>query len=152
MSTRYEVPIISKKAVTPDVTELTLDISKTEFRFKAGQYATITLPNTTDQPITSQFHDFSIVSSPNNYKELKVAFRNSASFFKTTLLTMPLNESVILEGPSGNFILPEATEKPIVCIAGGIGITPFMSMLSAMIELKQPYQVTLFYSNRDTVS
>ena len=152
MSERYEVPVISKTVIAPGVTEVTFDISKTNFRFTAGQYATITLPNATDQPTTSQFHDFSIASSPNDHEKLKIAFRNSPSFFKTTLLNLPLGESVILEGPSGNFTLPEETDKPIVCIAGGIGITPFMSMLTAMSEMRQPYQTTLFYSNHDTVS
>lgn len=152
MSERYEVPIISKAVIAPGVTEVTFDISKTNFRFTAGQYATITLPNTTDQPTTNQFHDFSIASSPNDHAKLKIAFRNSASFFKTTLLNIPLGDSVILEGPSGSFTLPNETDKPIICIAGGIGVTPFMSMFAAMNELKQPYQATLFYSNRDMVS
>ncbi|HEX6462608.1 MAG TPA: PAS domain-containing protein [Candidatus Saccharimonadales bacterium] len=152
MSKRYEVPLISKSVVAPSITEITLDISGTDFRFKAGQYATITLPNTTDQPTTSQFHDFSIVSSPNNHEQLKVAFRNSESFFKQTILDLPLGANVILEGPSGNFVLPEKPDKPLVFIAGGIGITPFISMLSFINEAKQPYQVTLFYSNRDAVS
>lgn len=152
MSERYEVPVMSKAAIAPGVTEVVFDISKTNFRFTAGQYATITLPDATDQPTTSQFHDFSIASSPNDHEKLKIAFRNSASFFKTTLLNLPLGGTVILEGPSGNFTLPEETDRPIVCIAGGIGVTPFMSMLSAMNEMKQDYKVTLFYSNRDTVS
>lgn len=148
----YEVPIMSKAVIAPGVTEVTLDISKTNFRFTAGQYATITLPDTTDQPTTSQFHDFSIASSPNNHNELKIAFRNSASFFKTTFLGLPLGALVILEGPFGNFTLPDETDKPIVCIAGGIGVTPFMSMFAFITEMKQPYHITLFYSNRDTVS
>ncbi len=152
MSARYEVPVVSKSAIAPGVTEVTLDISKTDFRFKAGQYATITLPATTDQPTTSQFHDFSIASSPNDHEKLKVAFRNSDSFFKKTLLSLPLGAPVILEGPSGNFILPETADKPTVFIAGGIGITPFMSMLTDINETKKPYQVTLFYSNRDASS
>jgi len=152
MSARYEVPVISKAVIAPGITEVTFDISRTNFRFTAGQYATITLPNATNQPTTSQFHDFSITSSPNDHDKLKIAFRNSPSFFKTTLLNLPLGETVILEGPSGNFTLPDETDKPIVCIAGGIGITPFMSMFAAMNEMKLPYQITLFYSNRDAVS
>ena len=152
MSGHYEVPIIAKKAIAPGATEITLDISKTDFRFTAGQYATITLPHATDQPTTSQFHDFSIVSSPNDHMLLKIAFRNSVSFFKNTLLASPLGSSVILEGPSGNFTLPNETDKPIIFIAGGIGITPFLSMLTAISETKQPYRIILFYSNRDVIS
>lgn len=100
MSARYEVPFVSKSAIAPGVTEVALDISKTDFHFKAGQYATITLSATTDQPTTSQFHDFSIVSSPNDHIKLKIAFRNSDSFFKKTLLSLPLGAPIILEGPS----------------------------------------------------
>jgi PAS domain S-box-containing protein len=152
MSGHYEVPIIAKRAVAPGATEVTFDISKTDFRFKAGQYATITLPGTADQPATNQFHDFSIVSSPSDHERLKIAFRNSASFFKNTLLSLPIGGLVFLEGPSGNFMLPEETSTPIIFIAGGIGITPFMSMLTAIGETKQPYKVTLFYSNKDAIS
>lgn len=152
MGKRFEVPVIAKSAIAPGVTEITLDISKTDFRFKAGQYATITLPQTSKQPTTSQFHDFSIASSPNDHQKLKIAFRNSDSFFKNTLLGLGLGAPVILEGPSGTFALPDTPDKPIVFVAGGIGITPFLSMLTYVDEARQPYNITVFYSNRDAAS
>ena len=149
---RYEVPVMSKKALAPGVTEISLDISRTDFRFKAGQYATITLPLTTNQPMASQFHDFSITSSPHDHAQLKVAFHNSASFFKTTLLNLPLGAPVILEGPSGAFMLTDRIERPVIAIAGGIGVTPFLSMLADISETNKKYDITLFYANRDSMS
>ncbi|HXH26419.1 MAG TPA: FAD-dependent oxidoreductase [Candidatus Acidoferrum sp.] len=152
MKPSYNVPIVRRKLVAFETTEIAFDISKTMFRFTAGQYATITLPNTSDQPVTSQFHDFSIASSPNDHQQLRIAIRNSTSFFKTTLLGYPLHTTVVLEGPSGVFTLPTATDIPLIFIAGGIGITPFMSMLQYISETHQNYRVTLFYANRNGAS
>ena len=56
------------------------------------------------------------------------------------------------EPPKGEFSLPEDTSRPLVFVAGGIGITVFRSMLLYIDEERLPYRVTLIYSNRDRAS
>jgi ferredoxin-NADP reductase len=57
-----------------------------------------------------------------------------------------------VEPPKGKFVLPEETSRPLVFVAGGIGITVFRSMLLYIREKRLPYRVTLIYSNRDPES
>jgi anaerobic selenocysteine-containing dehydrogenase/ferredoxin-NADP reductase len=51
--------------------------------------------------------------------------------------------------PSGKYVLPEASQQPIVLMAGGIGITPFISLLESLPD-GCPMEISLFYSNRNS--
>src|SRR5690606_6130603 len=53
-----------------------------------------------------------------------------------------------MEGPFGNFILHEKVDRPAIFLVGGIGITPFMSMIKDALQRKTNHQMYLFYSNR----
>jgi len=70
------------------------------------------------------------------------------SAFKRTLAELPLQTPVNFRGPLGSFPLPQDAATPIVLIAGGIGVTPFRSMIKNVTEEKFPHKVTLIYSNR----
>ncbi len=61
---------------------------------------------------------------------------------------MPEGSELQIAGPLGNFIKQEDQDRPSVFLAGGIGITPFLSMLRDAHHLGQLNQTTLFYSNR----
>ncbi len=98
-----------------------------DFSFTAGQYVSLTIPSLADLPGTEGFHDFSISSSPKETGIIKITFRKSQSIFKQTLVGQSAGSELVLEGPSGIFTLPK--DQPIIAVAGGIGITPFMSML-----------------------
>src|SRR5260221_7207357 len=70
---------------------------------------------------------FSIVSAPHE-NELMVATRMRDTAFKRVLKAMPADGRVGLRGPAGMFTLDGADGRPAVFLAGGIGITPFVSM------------------------
>jgi ferredoxin-NADP reductase len=74
------------------------------------------------------------------------------SAFKRSLAELPLGAEVEVEQPKGTFVLPEESSRPLVFVAGGIGITPFRSMLRYIEDEHLPYQVTLIYSSRDRES
>lgn len=119
------------------------------FSFKAGQYCFVTLKKLKYQDERGSRRQFSIVNSPNDKGIITITTRLSDSGFKKTLKELPLGEKVELGPIAGVFTLPDDTFKPLVFIAGGIGITPFMSMLSYLKEAGNPYNITLVYSNRD---
>jgi ferredoxin-NADP reductase len=71
------------------------------------------------------------------------------SAFKRTLAELSTGTEVDVEPPRGTFALPDDSSRPLVFIAGGIGITVFRIMLRSISEDRLPYRVTLIYSNRD---
>jgi ferredoxin-NADP reductase len=69
------------------------------------------------------------------------------SAFKRALRALPDGASLKLTGPIGQFTLTGAA-RPAVFIAGGIGITPFISMLRQAARDRVPRSLVLLYSNR----
>lgn len=142
--------LMSIKTIAADTTEVTFDTSKDPIHFTAGQYITVTAPGLERLGIKEQTHDFSIVSSPNDHARLAISFRVSQSRFKQTLLSLPLGTEVTLEGPSGIFTLPEDSAMPLIFIAGGVGIDPFMSIIRFVTESNLDFKITLYYFNKST--
>jgi ferredoxin-NADP reductase len=81
-----------------------------------------------------------------------VATRLTGSAFKRTLLDTGAGLEVEADGPFGSFVLHKNTAKPAVFFAGGIGITPFRSIIKDATERRLPHRITLFYSNRSARS
>lgn len=122
---------------------------KEPFGFKPGQYCFITLSELKYPDERGLKRHFSIVNSPNEKGIITFTTRITESGFKKTLQDLPVGEEVNLGPIAGAFVLPEDTQRPLVFIAGGIGITPFMSILKYISEEKLPYKITLIYSNRN---
>jgi ferredoxin-NADP reductase len=117
------------------------------FQFKPGQYADLTLINPAETDSEGNVRTFSIASAPYE-DELLFATRMRDSAFKRVLGSVPLGTEVKLEGPMGSFTLHKNQAKTAVFLAGGIGITPFLSILRQAAKEKLPHLLYLFYSNR----
>jgi ferredoxin-NADP reductase len=120
-----------------------------KFVFKAGQYIDLTLSGSQPQfgPSNGLTHTFTIASSPSN-AELVVTTRMRDSAFKQAMSALPIGSRVRIEGPMGSFTLHNNTARPAVFLAGGIGIAPFLSVLSYATEEKLRHSIVLFYANR----
>jgi ferredoxin-NADP reductase len=90
---------------------------------------------------------FSIASAPHE-ETLMVSTRMRDTAFKRVLKSMPLGSAVKVEGPSGSLTLHNDVKRTAVFLAGGIGITPFRSIVFRAAKEKLPHRVFLFYSNR----
>lgn len=145
----------SKEEVAKGTLKVMFEV-KEPFSFKAGQYCFITLPKLNYPDERGPKRHFSIVNSPNEKGIITFTTRITESGFKKTLNELPEGTEVQLGPIAGVFILPGFpglnTFKPLVFIAGGIGITPFISILRYVSEEKLPYKITLVYSNRDQAS
>lgn len=117
------------------------------FEFRAGQAIDLTLLNPPETDAEGNTRAFSIVSAPFD-PELMIATRMRDTAFKRVLRSIPLGTQVKIEGPSGSFTLHKNSAKPAVFLAGGIGITPFFSMIRQADHDRLPHQLYLFYSNR----
>ncbi len=115
------------------------------FAFKAGQAISLELIDPPKESGQSS-RTLSLVSAPFE-RELVVATRMRDSAFKRALKALPDDASARIDGPFGDLTLA-GTERPSAFIAGGIGITPFMSMLRQAAQDRSPRRVFLAYSNR----
>lgn len=113
------------------------------FAYKPGQAIEVGLA---DRPAAG-CHAFSIVSAPSE-DELVFATRIRASAFKEALMAAPIGAPLSLEGPFGSLTLHHNRSRRAVFIAGGIGITPFISMLRHASAERLPGEFLLLYSNR----
>lgn len=144
--TSYEVRLEGRE----DVAEGTMAFhfeKPSGFSFKPGQAIDVILiaPPTTDAQ--SARHTFSIVSA--SYQgELVVATRMRDSAFKRALKSLSIGVPAKLEGPFGSLTLHSDRARPAVFIAGGIGVTPFMSMLQQAAKDQLAQRLLLLYSNR----
>ena len=118
-----------------------------DFVFKAGQHIDLTLSPSQPRSSNRLTHTFSIASSPFD-EELLVTSRMRNTVFKQALSILPIGSGARIEGPMGSFSLHNNTSRPAVFLAGGIGIAPFLSMLSFATVEKLRHPIILFYANR----
>jgi ferredoxin-NADP reductase len=144
--------IKDKQEVAKGTLLVTFDLLGEEVDFRPGQYFFVTLPDAGHQDDKGLRRHITVVTSPNEKGILGLATRMRDSAFKRTLGELPVGTEVDVEPPKGKFALPEETDRPLVFVAGGIGITVFRSMLRYIHEERLPYRVTLIYSNRDRES
>lgn len=137
------------KNIATKTIEVSFKLQNTNFSFNAGQYVQLRLKKLFFDDPKGSSRIFSIVSSPNDNSRLTVAFRYSGSGFKRSLCKLPIGSVVEIAGPYGFLTLPKSLNRPLVFVAGGIGIAPFISILRFLKEKKHKYPITLLYSNRD---
>ena len=117
------------------------------FGFKPGQAIDLVLPGPPEAEAQGLRHTFSLVSAPFQ-NESVIATRMRDSAYKRALGSLPVGAPVQLEGPFGSLTLHNDRTRAAVFIAGGIGITPFMSILRQAAEDQLPQCLSLLYSNR----
>lgn len=150
VSPRYvlRLALQAKERLAPRIYEFSFAADR-PITFIPGQYMQWTLPKV---PFDSRGNrrTFSISSAPGQ-SELRVAIKTAqpGSMFKQTMLGLHPGDYIVVRQLAGDFVLPADTTKPVVCIAGGIGVTPYVSMVRAMIGNKQHRDIVLFYLMSD---
>jgi len=117
------------------------------FKFNAGQFADVTLADPPETDAEGNTRTFSIASPPFE-NELVFTTRMRDTAFKRSLKKVALATDVKIVAPMGSFTLHKNSVKPAVFLAGGIGITPFISIVRQADHDRLPHKLYLFYSNR----
>jgi ferredoxin-NADP reductase len=141
--------IKEKREVAKGTLLVIFDLRGENFDYQPGQYFWVEL---LDPPYTDEKgarRHISAVTSPTERGVIGLCTRIRDSAFKRSLVELPVGAAVDVEQPKGKFVLPEDASRPLVFVAGGIGITAFRSMLRYIQDERLPHRVTLIYSNRD---
>ena len=116
--------------------------------YAPGQYMEWTL-GLDDPDSRGNRRYFTLASSPTESElRLGVKFYPHSSAFKESLLAMDEDSEIVAAQLAGDFTLPSNPNQKCVFIAGGIGITPFRSMIKYLLDTNQRRPITLFYANR----
>lgn len=144
--TEYKIALIKREEVAAGTMAFYFEKPK-GFEFQAGQHAVFTLLNPLETDDEGNRRVFCFASAP--YEgHLMIAMRMRDTAFKRTLKTLPRETEIQMEGPYGSFVLREDLERPAVFLAGGIGVTPFRSMLFQVAHDNEARSMYFFYSNR----
>jgi predicted ferric reductase len=114
--------------------------SEKELSFNAGQFFFLRLEG---KGLYAR-HPFSVSNAPNK-KELHFTIKKAGKFTEE-MFSLKKGDEIKIEGPFGNFIL--GNENDVVFIAGGVGITPFMSMINENKNNKSPRKILLLYGSK----
>jgi len=118
--------------------------------FTAGQYAEWTLkhPNPDQRGIKRWF----TVSSSPTEKHLSLTTRfnpNKSSSFKKALFKLQPGDEILVSDPMGDFVLPKLIQTPLIFVAGGIGATPFRSILTWLAGTQEARPIKFLWGVRN---
>lgn len=113
----------------------------------AGQFIQLKIPHDNpDDRGTKRW--FTLSSSPTDAPLVSVTtkFAKRSSTFKQALKHLKPGEKLHMDSPMGDFVLPKDSSIPLVFVAGGIGITPFHSIIKWLYDTKQERDITFLYA------
>ena len=142
----YPSRLLSRTEVAKDTLAFQFQRPR-NFLFRPGQFIDLALRRVPGDGLLGFTHTLSIASSC-FASDILVATRMRESLFKRALSALPPGTEVSIRGPMGSLVLHNDISRPAVLLAGGIGITPFLSMVSSAAIDKSHPPVFLFYANR----
>ena len=158
-SSQSELELLEKKVEGTDV--MSFKFSKQDNQveedktpllpdYTAGQFAFFDIGGVNNDP-RGPIRHFTISSSPTeNFIMFTTKMRDSP--YKKRLSILEDGTKVNVRGPEGQFVLHEDYSKPAVFLSGGIGVTPFRSMIKYATDKQLPLKIVMFDSNRDPYS
>lgn len=141
----FQLAVSEIKKLSSDIYGFSFTPSE-KLAFVPGQYLEWTVPHDKSD-LRGNRRYFTIASSPTEDKlQLGVKISENSSSYKTALLKIDKGTKVLAGSLSGDFMLPENIAEKLVFIAGGIGITPFRSMIKYLVDSKQKRDIILMYA------
>jgi ferredoxin-NADP reductase len=143
---RLMLSLMKKTNIAQDTYDFDFRVEGTP-KFKPGQYMEWTLKHE-KQDARGMRRYFTIASSPTE-KEIKIGvkFYPKPSSYKKTLESLKPGDLIVASQLAGDFTLPKDTSKKLVFLAGGIGVTPFRSMVKYLLDTGEKRDIAMFYAN-----
>lgn len=143
-----KLKLLEKKQEAPDVVSFLFEPAES-LTWRAGQYLHYVLHH---RPTDDRGSDRWFTNSAAPFeKQVRITTRiapEKGSTFKAKLQSLEINKDIEVTGVFGSFIVDDLSQE-YVFIAGGIGITPFRSMIVQLEHEQKKLNATLLYANRD---
>jgi ferredoxin-NADP reductase len=152
LRTAVRLTLVSRAEPTPTVEELTFRVHD-RLAFLPGQYLELEVPHRHPDARGTR-REFSIASAPEDLPLLKVAFKDGTgtkplSSYKKALAQVGPGDDLAITGVWGDFLLPKRDAAPILMVAAGIGVTPFVSQLRHLTAAGLERDIVLVYVASD---
>jgi ferredoxin-NADP reductase len=150
--TAVRLTLVSRAEPTPTVQELTFRVHD-RLAFLPGQYLELEVPHRHPDARGTR-REFSIASAPADLPLLKVAFKEgksakALSSYKQALAQVKPGDALAITGVWGDFLLPKRDAAPVLMVAAGIGVTPFVSQLRQATASAADRDIVLVYVASD---
>jgi ferredoxin-NADP reductase len=146
---QLRIRLKERRTETADVISFIFDLGVQPLEYRPGQYINCKLDTLAFPDERGNRRLFSISSSPTEKGILMFTTKMSGSGFKETLRHVPIGYELTCEAPLGEFVMREEDRlKSHVFIAGGIGVTPYRSILRYAVDMNEPVNGQMLYFNR----
>ncbi len=139
------VRVASLRRLAPDVMQVELELpASARFDYRAGQYIDILLPD-------GERRSFSIANRPGEGRRLELHIRHveGGRFTGHVFESMAEGDVLRIDGPHGRFCLDEASDRPLLFVAGGTGFAPVKALIEEALHTMPQRSVTLYWGSRD---
>ena len=140
-----------RRPETADSMSFIFDLCGQQLQYRSGQILHYELDALAFPDERGNSRHFTISSSPTEEGIVMFTTRVRGSGFKETLRLAPIGYELSCQTPEGEFVLRQGeTRRRHVFIAGGIGITPYRSILRCSVDMNEPLNVFMLYFNRSS--
>lgn len=124
--------------LAPFVVQLTVTLTEDDFAFLPGQWVNFRFPEGVSRA-------YAIASAPERPQALELCVRVGSGRGGAALRRLIAGAEVSIDGPHGEFLLPNDDERPVVFLAGDTGIAPIRSIVLHMLAANDPRGITVLY-------
>jgi ferredoxin-NADP reductase len=144
---RYVLKLKAKTQLANGIYEFRFTADR-RVRYRPGQFLEWTLRHS--RPDSRGNRRYFTIASSAAEREVRIGvkFYPDASSFKKSLLAMRPGDEIVASQLAGEFVLPTDKRTKLVFMAGGIGITPFRSMIRHLLDHDEKRPIAVLYSNR----
>ena len=134
----HDATVTEIEELAPSVVQLTVSIDDGDFHFAPGQWVNFRFPEGMSRAYT-------IASAPQQPRAVELCVRVGEGRGGAALKKLAAGSRVTVEGPYGDFLLPDADHRAVVFIAGDTGIAPIRSIVLHMVAEKDPRKIIVLY-------
>ncbi|MEA2238009.1 MAG: phenol/toluene 2-monooxygenase [Thermoanaerobaculia bacterium] len=134
----YAATVTEIEELASSVVQITVAFQDDSFSFEPGQWVNFRFPDGVSRAYT-------IASAPQRTQAVQLCVRVGAGRGGKALTKLDAGANVTIEGPYGDFVLPENDDKPMVFLAGDTGIAPVRSIVLSMLANHDPRAICVLY-------